>query len=65
MNLELNKISTDNVELRTDIQNLLNKHQKMMGEYQRLTLAMQNATNESYQLTSDCSESFANRYKSH
>ncbi len=61
MNLELNKTSTDNAELRTDIQHMLNKRRKLMTEYNRLSLAMQNATDESRQLTSDCSESFANR----
>jgi hypothetical protein len=63
MNLELNKTSADNAELRRDIQHMLNKHRKMMGEYHRLSFAVQNATNESHQLTSDCSESFANRYE--
>jgi hypothetical protein len=61
MNLELNKTSTDNTELRTDIQHMLNKRRELMTEYNRLSLAMQNATDESRQLTSDCSESFANR----
>jgi hypothetical protein len=61
MNLELNKTSTDNAELRTDIQHMLNKRRELMTEYNRLSLAMQNATDESRQLTSDCSESFANR----
>jgi hypothetical protein len=61
MNLELNKTSTDNAELRTNIQHMLNKRRELMTEYNRLSLAMQSATNESCQLTSDCSESFANR----
>lgn len=61
MNLELNKTSTDNAELRTNIQHMLNKRRELMTEYNRLSLAMQNATDESRQLTSDCSESFANR----
>ena len=62
MSLELNKTSTANAELRRDIQHMLNKRRKIMGEYHRLNLAVQNATNDSHQLTSDCSESFANRY---
>jgi len=63
MNLELNKISTNNAELRINIKHMLNKRREIIEEYNRLNIAMQNATNESRQLTSECSESVANRYE--
>jgi hypothetical protein len=62
MNLELNKISTNNTELRINIKHMLDKRRKIIEEYNRLNIAMQNATDESRQLTSECSENFANRY---
>ncbi|CAF3360602.1 unnamed protein product [Rotaria sp. Silwood1] len=61
MNLELSKICANNAELRTDIKHMLDKRREMIEEYNRLRIAMQNATDESRQLTSECSESFANR----
>lgn len=63
MNLELSKICGDNAELRTDIQHMLDKRRKMIEEYNQLRLAMQNATDESRQLASECSDSYANRYR--
>ena len=63
MNLELSKICADNAELRTDIQHMLDKRRKMIEEYNQLRLAMQNATDESRQLASECSDSYANRYR--
>ena len=52
----------DNAELRTDIKRMLTERRDMIEEYNRLHLAMQSTTDESRQLTSECSESFANRY---
>jgi predicted nucleic acid-binding Zn-ribbon protein len=63
MNVELNKICANNAELRSDIQHMLDRRREMSEEYNQLSLAMQNATDESRQLTSECSESFANRYE--
>ncbi len=63
MNLEFNKICANNSELRIDIKHMLDKRREMIEEYNRLNIAMQNATDESRQLTSECSESFANRYE--
>ncbi len=63
MNLELNKICTNNTELRIDVQHMLDKRREIIEEYNRLNLARQNTTNESRQLTSECSESFENRYE--
>jgi hypothetical protein len=63
MNLELSKICANNSQLRTDIKRMLEKRRGMIEEYNRLSISMQNATNESRQLTSECSESFANRYE--
>ena len=62
MNLKLSKICADNVQLRTEIKRMLDKRRKMTDEYNRLSMVMQNATDESRRLTSECSESFANRY---
>jgi hypothetical protein len=64
MNIELNKICANNAELRIDIKHMLDKRRKMIEEYNRLNISMQNATDESRRLTSECSESFANRYES-
>ncbi|CAF1148696.1 unnamed protein product [Adineta ricciae] len=61
MNLKLSKICADNVQLRTEIKRMLDKRRNMIDEYNRLSIVMQNATNESRRLTSECSESFANR----
>ena len=61
MNLELSKVCMDNAELRTDIKRMLNERRDMIEEYNRLHVARQSATDESRQLTSECSESFANR----
>ncbi|CAF0857234.1 unnamed protein product [Adineta ricciae] len=61
MNLKLSKICADNVQLRTEIKRMLDKRRKMTDEYNRLSIVMQNATDESRRLTSECSESFANR----
>ncbi len=63
MNLEFNKICANNSELRIDIKHILDKRRKMIEEYNRLNIVMQNTTDESRQLTSECSESFANRYE--
>lgn len=61
MTMQLNRIRTDNSELRMDVKHLLNKRREMIDEYHRLSQMMHNATNESRQLTSQCSENFANR----
>ena len=63
MNLEISKICANNSQLRMDIKNMLDKRREMIKEYNRLIIAMQNATNESRRLTSECSDSFANRYE--
>jgi cytidylate kinase len=62
MNLELSKTCADNAQLRIDIKRMLEKRREMIDEYHRLSVAMKNATNESRQLTSECSDSYANRY---
>ncbi|CAF0974640.1 unnamed protein product [Adineta steineri] len=61
MNLELSKIYANNTDLRIDIKRMLDKRREMIDEYNRLSIVIQNATDESRQLTSECSESFANR----
>ena len=61
MNLELSEMCANNAELRTDIQHMLEKRRKMIEEYNQLRLSMQNATDESRQLASECSDSYANR----
>lgn len=63
MNVELNKIYSNNTELRLEIKHMLNKRREMIEEYNRLDITMQNTIDESRQLTSQCSESFANRYE--
>jgi len=63
MNLELSQICANNVELRIDIKRMLDKRREMIEEYNRLSMVRQNATDQSRQLTSECSESFANRYE--
>jgi hypothetical protein len=62
MNLELSKICANNAQLRTDIKRMLDKRREMMEEYNRLSITMQNATDQSRRLISECSESFASRY---
>lgn len=50
-----------NADLRTDIKRLLHSRHIMIEEYNQLIVNMQQAINESRQLTSECSESYANR----
>ncbi|CAF2257834.1 unnamed protein product [Rotaria magnacalcarata] len=61
MNLELSKICASNTELRINIKRMLDERREMIEEYNRLRIALQNATDESRRLTHECSESFANR----
>ncbi|CAF4215888.1 unnamed protein product [Rotaria socialis] len=61
MNLELSKICANNAELRINIKLMLDERREMIEEYNRLRIALQNATDESRRLTHECSESFANR----
>ncbi|CAF4012559.1 unnamed protein product, partial [Rotaria magnacalcarata] len=60
MNLELSKICASNTELRINIKRMLDERREMIEEYNRLRIALQNATDESRRLTHECSESFAN-----
>lgn len=41
---------------------MLNKRHQMVEEYNQLYIEMQNSTNQSRQLTIQCSENFAKRY---
>ena len=61
MNLQLSKTCADNSELRMNIKYMLEERRILMEEYNHLNIEMQNTTNESRQLTSECSENFANR----
>lgn len=61
MNVQLNRICTENTALRMDVQHMLNRRREMIEEYHQLQQTMHDATDESRQLTSQCSESFANR----
>jgi len=61
MNLQLSKISIDNSQLRLDIKHMLDKRRQLTENYNCLHTKMQNTTNQSRQLTNQCSESFANR----
>lgn len=59
----MSKICANNDELRIDIKRMLDRRRQMIEEYNRLHISMQNAADESRRLTSECSESFANRYE--
>ena len=61
MNMEMSTICSANTHLRTDIKRMLNTRRMMIEEYDQLIIDMQQAINESRQLTSECSDSFANR----
>lgn len=63
MNGEFNKICVNNTGLRNDIKRMLNKRRQMIEDYNRVNSEMKNATDETRQLTAECSENFANRYE--
>lgn len=61
MNMEMSTICSANADLRTDIQRMVDDRRRMIEEYNQLINAMQQAMDESRQLTSECSDSYANR----
>ena len=59
--MEMSTICSDNTDLRLDIKRMLDSRRVMIEEYNQLIIATQRAVNESRQLTSECSDSYANR----
>lgn len=59
--MEMSTICSDNADLRLDIKRMLDSRRVMIEEYNQLIIATQRAVNESRQLTSECSDSYANR----